>query len=54
LVLTDDLIREALRRRGADENELDELEKALDDDQVEFVTDTKTTQDTEAETKTTT
>lgn len=39
LVLTDDLIREALRRRGADENELEELEKALDDDKVEFVTD---------------
>jgi ribosome maturation factor RimP len=50
LVLTDDLIRESLRRRGADENELDELEKALDDDQVEFVTDTDTTQDTETET----
>jgi ribosome maturation factor RimP len=39
LVLTDELIRESLRRRGADENELDELEKALDDDHVEFVTD---------------
>lgn len=37
LVLTDDLIRESLRRRGADEDELDELEKALDDDQVEYV-----------------
>ena len=39
LVLTDDLIRESLRRRGADEDELEQLEKALDDDQVEFVTD---------------
>jgi ribosome maturation factor RimP len=39
LVLTDDLIREALRRRGADEEELEQLEKALDDDQVEFATD---------------
>jgi ribosome maturation factor RimP len=38
LVLTDDLIRESLRRRGADDNELEELEKALDDDKVEFVT----------------
>ncbi len=46
LILTDDLIRESLRRRGADDNELEELEKALDDDQVEFVTDT----DIEAET----
>ena len=38
LILTDDLIRESLRRRGADEDELEELEKALDDDKVEFVT----------------
>ncbi|GIU67013.1 ribosome maturation factor RimP [Candidatus Phycosocius spiralis] len=37
LVLTDDLIRESLSRRGADERELEQLEKALDDDQVEFV-----------------
>jgi ribosome maturation factor RimP len=40
LILTDELIREALRRRGADDNELEELEKALDDDEVEYVTDT--------------
>jgi ribosome maturation factor RimP len=46
LVLTDDLIRESLRRRGADETELEELEKALDDDQVEFVIDTESEPDT--------
>jgi ribosome maturation factor RimP len=51
LVLTDDLIRESLRRRGADDNELEELEKALDDDQVEFVTDTDTDPDTQTPTK---
>jgi ribosome maturation factor RimP len=39
LVLTDELIRESLRRRGADEEELNALEQALDDDGVEFVTD---------------
>jgi ribosome maturation factor RimP len=49
LVLTDDLIRESLRRRGADDSELEELEKALDDDQVEFVTDSDP--DTETPTK---
>jgi ribosome maturation factor RimP len=43
LILTDELIRESLRRRGADENELEELENALDDDQVEFITDTPET-----------
>lgn len=43
LILTDELIRESLRRRGADENELEELENALDDDQVEYVTDTPET-----------
>lgn len=47
LILTDDLIRESLRRRGADEDELEELEKALDDDQVEYVTDTPDTPGTE-------
>jgi ribosome maturation factor RimP len=47
LVLTDDLIRESLRRRGADESELEELEKALDDDQVEFVTDADPTDETD-------
>lgn len=47
LILTDELIRESLRRRGADENELEELEKALDDDQVEYVTDTDDTPETE-------
>ena len=39
LVLTDDLIRESLRRRGADEEELENLEKALDDDGVTFAPD---------------
>jgi ribosome maturation factor RimP len=56
LVLTDDLIRESLRRRGADENELDALEKALDDDGVEFVnlgeTDSLTDDDTDTKTDT--
>jgi ribosome maturation factor RimP len=36
LVLTDELIRESLRRRGADEEELNKLEEALDDDAVEY------------------
>lgn len=51
LILTDDLIRESLRRRGADENELEALEKALDDDQVEFVTDNETDSETETPTE---
>jgi ribosome maturation factor RimP len=46
LILTDDLIRESLRRRGADENELEELEKALDDDKLEFVADSEDTPET--------
>jgi ribosome maturation factor RimP len=39
LILTDELIRESLRRRGGDEDELEKLEQALDDDTVEYVTD---------------
>lgn len=39
LVLTDDLIRESLRRRGADEAELDALEQALDEGSAEIAAD---------------
>lgn len=46
LVLTDDLIREALRRRGADEDELERLEQALDDDAVDFANPEDTDPDT--------
>jgi ribosome maturation factor RimP len=46
LILTDELIRESLRRRGADEDELEKLEQALDDDAVEYVTDDTSTPDT--------
>jgi ribosome maturation factor RimP len=49
LVMTDDLIRESLRRRGADDQELDELEKALDDDKVEYVTDADDAADTDTQ-----
>ncbi len=49
LLLTDDLIRESLRRRGADDDELEELEKALDDDKVEFVTDSDTPEEPETQ-----
>jgi ribosome maturation factor RimP len=46
LILTDELIRESLRRRGADEDELEKLEQALDDDAFEYVTDDTSTPDT--------